>query len=202
LEHAVFQFGKILVQGLIATMGTYAIAANAVGNTVSSITVLPGSALGLAMITIVGRCVGAKEYDQAKMYTRKLMLFTFVTTGLISIIQLLGCRTIVGLFNLSEQSSQIAYQLLMVYNLCCILIWPMAFTLPNALRAAGDAKFTMICSAVSMWLFRVIASYIFAGTLHMGVMGIWIAMYIDWVARAIVFYIRFKGGKWMEKRII
>ena len=78
----------------------------------------------------------------------------------------------------------------------------MSFTLPNALRAAGDARFTMICSVVSMWTCRVIMSYVLAQGLRMGVMGVWIAMFMDWVVRAIIFYFRFRGPKWTEKKII
>ena len=78
----------------------------------------------------------------------------------------------------------------------------LSFSLPNALRAAGDARFTMIVSMVSMWVFRIGFSYLLGGAAKMGLMGVWVAMYIDWLVRSIVFTIRFARGKWKELRVI
>jgi Na+-driven multidrug efflux pump len=82
------------------------------------------------------------------------------------------------------------------------LIWPTSFELPNNLRAAGDAKFTMIVSMCSMWGFRVVFAYFLSTTMGLGLNGIWMGMYIDWICRALCFIIRFKNGKWKEKRLI
>lgn len=202
LENGMFQFGKILVQGLIATFGTSAIAANAVGNSVAGIAIIPGSAIGLAMITIVGRCVGAQDYDQARYYTKLLMKMTYGSMLFLNLAEMLACRWIISCFHLSPEASSIALEILIAHSICCIFIWPMSFTLPNALRAAGDARFTMICSVISMWTCRVIMSYVLAQGLDMGVMGVWIAMFMDWVVRAVIFYFRFRGPKWTEKKII
>lgn len=202
LENGMFQFGKILVQGLIATFGTSAIAANAVGNSVAGIAIIPGSAIGLAMITIVGRCVGAQDYDQARYYTKLLMKMTYGSMLFLNLAEMLACRWIISCFHLSPEASSIAFEILIAHSICCIFIWPMSFTLPNALRAAGDARFTMICSVISMWTCRVIMSYVLAQGLDMGVMGVWIAMFMDWVVRAVIFYFRFRGPKWTEKKII
>ena len=202
LENGMFQFGKILVQGLIATFGTSAIAANAVGNSVAGIAIIPGSAIGLAMITIVGRCVGAQDYDQARYYTKLLMKLTYGSMLLLNLAEMAACRWIVSCFHLSPEASSIAFEILIAHSLCCIFFWPMSFTLPNALRAAGDARFTMICSVASMWICRVIMSYVLAQGLKMGVMGVWIAMFMDWVVRAVIFLIRFRGSRWTQKKII
>lgn len=83
-----------------------------------------------------------------------------------------------------------------------IIFWPASFTLPNALRAAGDAKFTMVVSMLSMWIFRIGFSFLLGQALNMGVEGVWWAMIIDWVARVTCFVLRFKGTRWQEKRLI
>lgn len=70
------------------------------------------------------------------------------------------------------------------------------------LRAAGDVRFTMTVSIVSMWAFRIGFSYLLAKGLQMGVLGVWIAMTIDWAFRNLCFAIRFFRGKWMNKQLI
>ena len=81
-------------------------------------------------------------------------------------------------------------------------VWPLSFTLPNALRAAGDAKFTMVVSMLSMWIFRIGFSYLLAQFMDWGLLGVWVAMFIDWIVRALVFLIRFLRGRWKAKRVI
>lgn len=105
-------------------------------------------------------------------------------------------------FSLSGEAFAITVQLLQTFSICAMLIWPLSFALPNVLRAAGDAKYTMEVSVFSMWVFRVASSYFFAGTLKMGVLGVWIGMYVDWVFRSLLFVIRYKRGKWLNKRVV
>jgi Na+-driven multidrug efflux pump len=111
-------------------------------------------------------------------------------------------RPMVGCFSLSGEAFAITVQLLQTFFICAMLIWPLSFALPNVLRAAGDAKYTMEVSVFSMWVFRVASSYFFAGTLKMGVLGVWIGMYVDWVFRSLLFVIRYKRGKWLNKRVV
>lgn len=202
LENGLFQVGKIMVQGLIASYGTASLAANAIANPVAAMEVIPGTAIGLAMITVVGQCVGAGDYEQAKKYAKKLMVITYITMGFLDVILLLLTAPIVGFYGMSAETSRLATELLLLHGVCAILIWPSSFTLPNALRAANDVKFTMITSIVSMWTFRIVCSYLLGSVLGMGVLGVWIAMIIDWVFRAACFLFRFYSGKWQNKKLI
>lgn len=151
LENGMFQIGKILVQGFVASFGTIAIAANAVANSVASMAVIPGAAVGLGMITIVGQCVGARRYDDAKRYMFKLTGLAYVLMAIVNIIIFLLLNPLIGMFNLSSQTASITYELLLYHGIMSSLLWPMAFTLPNGLRAANDVKYTMLVSVISMW---------------------------------------------------
>ena len=196
LENSMFQIGKVLVLSLIASFGTTSIAANAVANTVASFEIIPGSAIGLALITVVGQCVGAGEFEQAKHYTFKLLKIAIVTMGVLNIIIALLSGSIVNLYDFSKGTTDLAYELIIYHSIACIFIWPLSFTLPNALRAASDVKFTMVISILSMWIFRIIFSYVLGRYCGLGVLGVWIAMTLDWVFRGICFVIRFLRGKW------
>ncbi len=192
LENSVFQIGKIMVQGLIAGLGTSAITANAIASTVGGLGVLPGSAIGLALITVVGQCAGAGDYTAVKHYTRKLLKLTYMIMSVLNVIIIFLIPLILQLYGVSEETSAIATRLLIYHCILASLIWPSSFTLPNALRAVNDVKFTMWTSMVSMWVWRIGFSYVLVRSFHMGVLGVWIAMTIDWLFRSICFLTRFR----------
>lgn len=202
LENGMFQIGKLSVSSLTSTFGTASIAANSVANNIVSFANIPGNAIGMSMITVIGQCIGAKEPQQAKFYAKKLLKMAYIgiwfTNGLLAVF----ARPIVGIFNLSMEATDTAVVLLTAFVIAAVPIWPLSFTLPNTLRAAGDAKYTMLVSIFCMWVFRVGSSYFLGGTLGLGVLGVWIGMFIDWVFRSAFFVIRFLKGKWVEKRVI
>jgi len=201
LENSVFQIGKLMVQNLIASFGTTAIAANAVTGTLASFGVIPGSAVSLALITVVGQAVGAGKYDEAKKYIVKLLKVAHIVMAALNLLLILFCPQIVSFYKLSPEASKLAVQLTILHSICCVVIWPESFSLPNALRASNDAKYTMVISLLSMWLCRIALSYYFGRNLGMGVIGVWAAMVCDWVVRAICFIYRIKSGKWMKTKI-
>lgn len=198
LENSIFQFGKLLVGSLIASYGEVGMTANAIGNSVASFNCIPGSAIGLAMITVVGQCVGAGKLDEAKKYTWKLLKYASISMLVLNIIVLLSINPIVNLFEAQAETKELATKLLIYHCICCIIIWPFAFTLPNALRAANDVKYTMFTSIASMWIFRVGLSFVLAQNFGLGVFGVWVAMTIDWLFRAILFISRLVSGGWKK----
>lgn len=202
LENGMFQIGKLMVQGLIVLFGTSAIAANAIVNSVTSVINVPGLAIGLAMITVIGQCVGADAYDQAAYYTRRLMGLIYAAMAAMNLIIFVLAYPLVGMFNLSPEATTLAIQILQIFCVVNALLWPIAFPFANVLRAAGDAKFTMIASVISMWIFRIGFSYILAQGFNMGLQGVWYAMYIDWAVRAVIFWFRYRSGRWKTKRVI
>ena len=212
IENSMFQIGKLLVLRLVtsfdvgvdlAVQGS-AVAANAICNSVASCINVPGQAVGLSMVTVIGQCMGAGDHEQAVGYTKKLMKVVYLSMGVSCLGLFLAAPVLVPLFNLTPATAAIAIQVLRWCAVFTIVFWPMSFTLPNALRAAGDAKFTMVVSMLSMWICRIGMSYLLgpAQGLGMGLLGVWVAMFCDWVVRAALFLIRFLRGKWKEHQVI
>lgn len=199
LENGMFQVGKILVLSLTTSFGATAIAANAVSNNVAAFACLPGSAMGLALITVVGQCVGANDKKQARNYTKQLLLASYLIMGGLNLLILAGTPIIVSWFQLSAETAKVTSWLITYHSICCMIIWPASFTLPNALRAANDVKFTMVIAIISMWTWRIAFSYVLGQYVGLGVKGIWIAMTVDWLFRAICFLIRFVYGKHLKQ---
>lgn len=202
LENSMFQLGKILVLSLVSTFGTFAIAANAVSNAVAMFQVLPGMTMGLAITTVISRCVGAGDYEQVKYYLKKLLVLTYMLMAVTLSIIYVAMPFILKAYNLSEQTAAVTEKILNFHAACAILIWPISFSLPAAFRAAGDARMCMYISIASMWIFRIGFSYLLAKYLEMGVFGIWVAMVIDWVCRSFCFTIRYFSGKWKRGALV
>lgn len=202
LENGIFQIGKLLVTSLVSGFGTASIAANAVGGTVASFQNIGGSAIGVVMITVVGQCIGAGEYEQTKYYVNKLMKISYIGIIGSNILTMLCVVPFVdNLFHLSPGTTGLAQTVLIITAIGSSLVWPISFTLPNALRAAGDVKSTMVISILSMWIWRVLLSYILGKYLGFGLPGVWFAMVVDWACRGICFMMRFRSGKWKEQKV-
>ena len=202
IENSMFQVGKLMVVSMITAFGTAAIAANSVSYSIIEFPNIPGMSMGLALITVVGTCLGAGEVAQAKKYTKKLMLFAYAGDWIMNILLFVFAVPVVSVFSLSPEATQMAAEVLRWFSTIAVFIWPLSFTLPNALRAAGDVKFTMLTGIISMWLFRVLCSYILAVVCNMGILGVWFGMFIDWAVRSLLFAVRYLSGRWQMKKVI
>lgn len=202
LENSMFQLGKILVLSLVSTFGTYAIAANAVSNAIALFQILPGMAISLAITTVISQCVGANDYEQVHYYLKKLLAIIYVAmVGTVALI-FLALPLILKAYNLSDQTAAATTNIIHFHGISAMIIWPLSFALPAAYRAAGDAKACMYTSIVSMWIFRIGFSYLVGKYMGLGLFGVWVAMVIDWVVRAICFIIRYFNGKWKHGAIV
>jgi putative MATE family efflux protein len=196
VENSLFQLGKILLLSLISTFGTYAMAANAVCNTLAGFNILPGQAIGLALVSVAAVCIGAGDFEQARYYTKKLMLIAVISIAALSVVLIGFSPWIMKVYHLSPETEQLAIQVIRYHAVLAMLIWVPSFTLPNTLRAAGDVVWTMFIAIGSMWVFRIGASYVFHNNFHMGLLGVWVAMTIDWAFRSICYCLRYRGHKW------
>ena len=198
-ENSLFQAGRILVVSMISTFGTVQIAANAVANNLDGMGVIPGKALSLAMITVVGRCIGARDDEQAVYYTRKLTVWSYIAMSLSNGAILLFLHKLIGIYALSGETMVLSELLVRIHAGFAILLWTLSFVLPNALRAANDVKFTMIVSILSMAVWRLGFSYLLCVRMGWGAVGVWVAMVIDWTCRVTCFVLRFRSGAWKTK---
>ena len=202
VENGLFYLGRIVVLSLVATFGTAAIAANAVSGTIVMFEVLPGMAIGLGLTVVIARCVGARDYEQAKYYTKKVL-------GMVYAAHIISCAAVLALlpsilqvYGLSAEATSLTTKIVWWHAIFEVLIWPLGYTLPVAFRAAGDAKFPMIVGTLTMIFCRIVLAYFFSIYLNMGMLGTWVAMFIDWIVKSILFVYRYMGGKWTEFQAI
>jgi len=202
VENALAQIGRILLQSLVATLGVTAMAANGVANSLAHIQVIPGQAAGMAMLTVVGHCVGAGDFEQAKYYIKRLMAFAYAGIIVINVLLLVPINHILLLYDLAPETNAVIRDLLLINAFICCTIWSLSAVLPNALRAAGDVKYPMFISGLSMWVFRIGTCYPLIYLFDLGIYGIWIPLFFDCLCRAVGYVTRIRGTKWQQKNVI
>lgn len=216
IENSMFQFGRLMTSSLVSSLGTVSIVANAAALNLANFQYNAGAAVQSTMVSVVGRCVGANEKDQAKYYARYLLGICYVIVFFVDLVMCIFSSPLLGLYDLSGASFDLARNLLFYHSITSIFLWPAAFCLPPAFRAASDVKFTMYVSIFSMWVFRVALGYVLAleavelfvinGSplisipgVGLGVFGVWFAMTVDWIFRTILFVWCYFSGKWLTK---
>ena len=192
LESGTFQLGRILVLSIISTFGTAQIAANAVANNIDTFGVMTGFAFNLAIITVAGQCVGAGDWRAVRYYTDKLLRLSYASFVLFNAVLFAALPLLLRLYKVSPEAHDLAVILIAIHNGAAILFWTPSFVTPNAMKAAGDARFVMIAAVLSMFLFRVGFSEIIGRRMGMGAIGVWIAMVFDWIFRTVVFAVRWR----------
>ena len=202
IENGMFQFGKLVIQSTVSTMGTTAIAAQAMVAMLESFACQASIGVGLGMMTVVGKCVGAKEYEQAKHYTISLTKLAWIVCIIFCAIIMLFIQQITSLAGMEAESAKLAIWLTRIVFAYKMIFWTPSFLPGYGLRAAGDVKFSMITSTLSMWICRVVVTIFLVHTFHMGPLAVWIGMGADWTIRSFIFLARFKSNKWLEHKVI
>lgn len=200
IDKGMFQLGKLAVTSILSTFGSVQIAANVIVSNIDLLIELLADSVSMSSTTIIGRCVGIKDSKQVKYYAKKLMLMGILSIIITLPILLLLIPILHSLYGVSNEVWNLAMLLTAMSYISVILFYIPSFTLANILRATGDVKFTMIISVSSMWIFRFGASYIIAKYFGLGVIGIKIAMAMDWAFRSIMFLSRYRSNKWQNSK--
>ncbi|WNR43308.1 MATE family efflux transporter [Paenibacillus roseipurpureus] len=201
-EQLFFNGGKLLTQVFIVSLGTHALATNAIGGSLASVFQIPSAALSLTMVTVIGQCIGGRNIQDARKFAKSFLALSSFTFVLMALILLPLFHPIVSLFHPPADILHDLFIVTLINAIAQIPLWPFSFLLPAALRAAGDSKFTSMTSMLSMWLFRVVLGYVLGIVFGFGIIGVWLAMNIEWGVRGLVFLLRFRGDKWYQHRLI
>ncbi len=204
LEFGLFYGGRILITSLIATFGTVMITANSVANTLNNVGwVLVGS-FGTALMPVIGQCIGADEKEQAKYYMKKMVgAGTIAMFVLFSAVYLLR-HQLVRLYDFDAQTLDVCAYYTGVHALFSIgAFYSLAFAPVSGFRAAGDVRYATALAIGSMFVFRVVLSYLLNYLFpDLGLMCVIIGAAVDWSFRSVMNVIRYRSGKWLYKKVI
>ena len=202
VESGSFQLVKVALSSIVALFGTYQIAANGVAQSIWSLAAMCGTVMGTVFITVIGQCMGAGDIPAAEYYFRKMMRLTILLSTVWNAMVLALTPVFLRLYALESQTAELVIWLVVIHNVLNAVLCPCSGALGNGLRATGDVKFTVVVAVSSTIGIRFLFSYLFGVDLHMGVMGIAIAMCLDWLIRAVLYYGRLKSGRWKNFQVI
>lgn len=202
IENAMFQFGKLAIQSTVSTLGTIAIAAQAMTNILENLNGIAAIGIGIGMMTVVGQCLGAGRQDEAIYYIKKLSVIAeVVIIGCCALVYILT-RPVTMLGGMEPESAKMCFYMIGWITVVKPIVWTLAFVPAYGMRAAGDVRFSMILSCISMWLFRVTLCIYLCRVHGFGPIAVWIGMFTDWTVRGIVFTIRFKSRRWLAHEVV
>lgn len=198
IENGMFQFGKLAIQSTVSTMGTVAIAAQAMTNILESLNGVVGVGVGIGLMTVVGQCIGADRKEEAKYYIVKLTGIAWVGILVSCLVVFAITKPVTWLAGMEAESADMCFEMVGAITVMKPLAWAGAFVIAYGLRAAGDVRFSMIVSTITMWCYRVALCVFLVRVYHFGPMAVWIGMFADWTVRAFIFAGRFLSGKWLK----
>ena len=202
IENSMFQFGKLAIQSTVSLMGTAAIAAQGMTNIIENLNGILAIGVGVGLMTVVGETLGAGRKDEAIYYIKKLCIISEVVVVVSCLVIFALVHPITYFGGMEPESAKMCIFMVTCITIVKPLIWVMSFIPAYGFRAAGDVKFTMTVSALSMWLCRVTLAIILARVFHFGPIAVWIGMFTDWGIRSIIFTLRFRSGKWLNHHVI
>lgn len=202
IENGMFQFGKLAIQSTVSSLGTAAIAAQAMTIIFENVNGMAAVGIGIGLMTVVGQSIGAGRQEEAKYYIVKLACYAEVAMIISCILVYIAARPVTVLAGMSEESTALCMQMILAITIVKPLLWVPSFTPPNGLRAAGDVRFSMITATLTMWLCRVALSIFLMRVVKTGPIGVWYGMFADWGVRGVIFTIRFVRGKWLRFKVI
>ena len=202
IENSMFQLGKLAIQSTVSTLGTAAIAAQAMTNILENLNGIAAIGVGVGLMTIVGQCLGAGRKDEAVYYIKKLCVIAEAVIIVSCLIVYVLVRPVTILGGMESTSAEMCIHMMTWITIVKPVVWTMAFVPGYGLRAAGDVKFSMITSCCTMWACRFCLCVFLIRVLGFGPMGVWIGMFADWTVRGIIFTWRFHSRKWLEHKVI
>lgn len=202
IENGMFQFGKLAIQSTVSSLGTAAIAAQAMTIIFENVNGMAAVGIGIGLMTVVGQSIGAGRQEEAKYYIVKLAGYAEIAMIISCILVYIAARPVTVLAGMSEESTALCMQMILAITIVKPLLWVPSFTPPNGLRAAGDVRFSMITATLTMWLCRVALSIFLMRVVKTGLIGVWYGMFADWGVRGVIFTIRFVRGKWLRFKVI
>ncbi len=202
IENGMFQFGKLAIQSTVSSLGTAAIAAQAMTVIFENVNGMAAVGIGIGLMTVVGQSIGAGRKEEAKYYIVKLSIYAEAAMIISCILVYLAARPITILAGMTAESTAMCMQMILAITIVKPILWVPSFTPPNGLRAAGDVRFSMITATLTMWLCRVALSIFLMRVVKTGPIGVWYGMFADWGVRGVIFTIRFVRGKWLRFKVI
>lgn len=200
LENLAMRIGFIYTALIAARLGTEAFAAHNVGMNFLSLGFSFGDGMQVAAVALIGRSLGERQPDKAKKYGSICQRIGFGISCILAAILFLFGKTLFGFFFKDQETLQIGITISR-YIMVIVLFQISQVIFGGSLRGAGDVKYTLFSSLLSVTFIRTAVTWLLTSIIPLGIAGIWIGILSDQFSRFILLSIRFKKGKWTSLQI-
>ena len=198
LENIMFSFGRLITQTFSVSYGTNSMAANGIVTNINSILSVPIMAASNAAPPIVGRRCGRDDKEGAMRAGKQLVLLVVIVQLIMSASGLLLLVPLSKMMSGVYEVQALTRQVLLLQLIIMPVGFTLAFVIPAVMRSSGDTKFVLYVNVATMFTMRIGMAYYLTQVLRIGIGGIWIGMYADWVVRICFYMPRFLNGKWLR----
>ncbi len=200
LEQLLMRVGFMATAIMAAKQGNSAMAAHQVCMHIMSLSFAFGDGLQAAAVALIGRSLGERKPDRAKSYGDACLMIGGVISIILCIIYLAGAQWLMGLFFKEREIIKIGVSVMYVV-VATVLFQVRQCIYTGSLRGAGDTRYTAFSAAFSVTILRTVISYFCCYVLNWGLIGVWMGILGDQIARFCFGSIRFKQGKWVNIKI-
>jgi putative MATE family efflux protein len=200
IEQAVMQGGFLVIQVLVVSLGTVAMAAYQVGLNVNSVAFFPVFGFAIANTTLVGQSLGEKEHKKAETYAYESLKITMIAAFAIGVVMLIFAKPLAYMYTndplVVKEGMGLIYTfgilepLMAVLNVCSA-----------TLKASGDINFVVVSSFIGLWTFRVFVSFALIRWFDFGLTAVMIGIFLDFSIRSFMYLSRMNKGKWKYLRV-
>lgn len=201
VENVCFSLGRLVTQVFAVPYGTEAVAANGIVNHINTMLCVPVIGALSAAPPLIGRYCGMNDKETAMLRGKQLNIWVTYIEAAVSLIALFIIRPFAAIMNDSLVIQDLICEVIYVELIFLPIAYTWSFVLPAVIRSSGDARYVMIVNTVIMIVARIGVAYTLTHIIKMGIMGIWIGQYVDWIVRLFFFIPRFIKGKWLEYSI-
>lgn len=200
IEQAVMQGGFLVVQIIIVSIGTVAMAAYQIGINVNALAFFPIFGFAIANTTLVGQSLGEKKYKKAENYAYESLKITMIVGFVIGILMVIFAKQLAYLYSndplvIKEsigliRTFGVLEPLLAILNVCSA-----------TLKAAGDINYVMVSSFVGLWTCRVFVCFALIHWFGFGMTAVMLGIFFDFSSRSFMYLSRMNKGKWKYLRV-
>lgn len=196
VERFINSAAQITLTVIVAPLGPYAIAANAFAVTVEGLCYMPGFGIADAATTLTGQSLGANKRNLARRFAWTTVFMGIGVMSVMGIIMYFAAPWLIGIMTDSSRILNLGVMALRI-EAWAEPMYAASIVAYGVCVGAGDTFWPCVMNLGSMWGVRITLAAILAPV--MGLKGVWLAMCIELCFRGLIFIIRLRSGKWMER---
>jgi len=199
LERGLSSVSFLVFVSIITLYGTSELAGYQVGLRVEGIAFMPGFGFAIAAMALVGQNLGSNNLQRAYKMGIISGRMAYIFMGSIGVLLILYPTFFVSFFTQDQQTITVASYYLILVGLAQVPL-ALSFVYSAALRGAGATKITLYINITSLWLFRVLPSYI-AYKVGFSVIAIFIIMNLETLLKGVVYWYFYKKKSWLCTKV-